>query len=132
MSRFAEVIVLARDAEEVMEPLTRPDPGREWYQCFTRVDDSVFAGTGTGSSECYTWVIQFIRHNWRGLLAHLESLPWPDPASLQVLVHDEDDDCFGLWMLYDGGLKEVELPRTSRRPAPGTSVNGTLSRTDRT
>ncbi|WP_199749129.1 hypothetical protein [Amycolatopsis sp. WAC 01376] len=58
-------------------------------------------------------------------------MPWPDPASLQVLVHDEDDDCFGLWMLYDGELKEVELPRTARRPAPESSVNGTLSRTDR-
>lgn len=131
MSRFAEVIVLARDAEEVMEPLTRPDPDREWYQCFTRVDDSVFAGTGTGSSECYTWVIQFFRLNWRGLLAHLESLPWPDPYSVQVLVHDEDDDCFGLWMLKDGKLTEVALPRTSRIEDPGNSVTGVLFRTDR-
>ncbi|MER6021102.1 hypothetical protein [Streptomyces anulatus] len=130
MSRYAEVIILARDAEEVMEPLTRPAPGREWHQCFTRVDDSVFAGTGPGSQECYTWVVQFTRHNWHGLLAHLESLPWPDPYSVQVLVRDEEDDCFGLWMLYDGKLTEVPLPRTSRRLAPDISVTGTLSRTD--
>lgn len=56
----------------------------------TRVDDSVFEGMGTGSSECYTWVIQFIRLDWRGLLAHPESLPWPDPYSVQ------------LWMFIDG------------------------------
>ncbi|MFI5752177.1 hypothetical protein ACIBBE_41385 [Streptomyces sp. NPDC051644] len=131
MSRFAEVMVLARDAEEVMEPLTRPDPDREWHQCFTRVDDSVFAGTGTGSWECYMWVIQFIRHNWRGLLAHLEALPWPDPHSVQVLVHDEEDDCFGLWMIYDGKLTEVPLPRTTRHLDPKVSVTGMLNRTDR-
>lgn len=131
MSRFADVIVLARDAEEVMEPLTRSDPEREWYQCFTRVDDSVFSGANDGSEECYAWVIQFFRLNWRGLLTYLESLPWPDPRSVQVLVRDEEDDCFGLWMLYDGELTEVPLPRTSRHLAPGNSVTGTLRRTDR-
>ncbi|TXS54173.1 hypothetical protein [Streptomyces sp. t39] len=131
MSRYAEVIVLARNAESVMEPLTRPDPDRAWHQCFTRVDDSVFDGNGSGSAECYAWVIQFIRHNWRGLLPRLESLPWPDPHSVQVLVRDEEDDCFGLWMLYDGRLTEVPLPRTTRIHDPGISVTGTLSRTDR-
>lgn len=131
MSRLAEVIVLARDAEQVMQPLTRPDPGREWHQCFTRVDGSIFAGTSTGSPECYAWVIQFDRHNWLGLLGHLESLPWPDPYSVQILVHDEEDDCFGLWMLYDGVLNEVPLPRTTRHLAPDISVTGTLDRTDR-
>jgi hypothetical protein len=74
MSRFAEVIVLARNAEAVMEPLTRPEPDREWFQCFTPVDDGVFYGTGSGSREYYMWVIQFWRHNWRNLLSHLESL----------------------------------------------------------
>jgi hypothetical protein len=131
MSRFAEVVVFARDAEAVMEPLTRPDPGREWYQCFTPVDDSVFSGIGGGSEECYAWVVQFTRHNWRGLLAHLESLPWPDPYSVQVLVRDEEDDCFGLWMLYDGALTEVPLSRTVRKLDPGVSVTGWLRRTDR-
>ncbi|MEU9234521.1 hypothetical protein [Streptomyces subrutilus] len=130
MSRYAEVIVLARGAEKVMEPLTRPDENREWHQCFTRVDDWVFAGLSRRSEECYTWVIQFIRHNWRGLLSHLESLDWPNPHSVQVLIRDEDDDCFGLWMIYDGKLIEVPLPRTEREPF-SASLTGVLSRTDR-
>ncbi|MFE9484736.1 hypothetical protein ACFYNM_39925 [Streptomyces spororaveus] len=130
MSRFAEVIVLAREAEEVMEPLTRPDENREWHQCFVRVDDWSFAGLRGPSKECYTWVIQFIRHNWNGLLSHLESLDWPNPHSVQVLVRDEEDDCFGLWMIYDGKLTEVALPRTEREPF-SASVTGVLTRTDR-
>lgn len=113
-----------------MEPLTRPDESREWHQCFTRVDDGVFDGSRMPSEECYVWVIQFIRHNWRGLLGHLESLAWPDPHSVQVLVRDEEDDCFGLWMIHDGRLVEVPLPRTEREPF-SASVTGVLSRTDR-
>ncbi|WNO74860.1 hypothetical protein [Streptomyces sp. AM8-1-1] len=130
MSRFAEVIVLARSAEEVMEPLTRPDENREWHQCFTRVDDGMFEGSHMPRDHCYTWVIQFVRLNWHGLLAHLESLPWPNPHSVQVLVRDEDDDCFGLWMIHDGKLAEVPLPHTAREPF-GYSVTGVLSRIDR-
>lgn len=113
-----------------MEPLTRPDEARDWHQCFTHVDDGMFYGSRMPSEECYAWVIQFIRHNWRGLLGHLESLAWPDPHSVQVLVRDEDDDCFGLWMIYDGKLVEVSLPRTEREPF-SSSVTGVLSRTDR-
>ncbi|MGW8887309.1 hypothetical protein [Streptomyces sp. NPDC055749] len=67
------------------------------------MDDGVFA-VSMPSEECCTWVIQFIR--------------------------DEDDDCFGLWMIYDGTLTEVPLPRTKREPL-SASVSGVLSRTDR-
>ncbi|MFC9260799.1 hypothetical protein ACFRFJ_16405 [Streptomyces hydrogenans] len=130
MSRYTEVIVLARNAEEVMEPLTRPDEGREWHQSFTRIGDNFFEGSNYPSDECYVWVVQFIRSNWRGLFAHLESLPWPHPWSVQVLLRDEDDDCFGLWMLFDGRLVEVPLPRTRREPFSDT-LTGVLSRTDR-
>ncbi|MHC5903505.1 hypothetical protein ACVNF4_06260 [Streptomyces sp. S6] len=130
MSRYTEVIVLARRAEDVMEPLTRPDETREWHQCFTRVGDNVFAGSGTPSQECCAWVVQFVRDNWHGLFTHLESLPWPAPWSVQVLLRDEDDDCFGLWMLHDGRLVEVALPFTEREPFSDT-ITGVLSRTDR-
>ncbi|MFD8002417.1 hypothetical protein [Streptomyces mirabilis] len=101
MSRIAEVIVLASNAEEIMEPLTRRDPNRKWSGQFT--------ASGHG------WVTEFVRRSsWVGLLEHLESQPWPSPHSVQVLIHDEEDDCFGLWMMHDGRLVEVPLPRTSR------------------
>ncbi|MFJ9690906.1 hypothetical protein [Kitasatospora sp. NPDC101183] len=31
-----------------------------------------------------------------------------------MLIHDEEDDCFGLWMVHDGRLVEIPLPRTRR------------------
>ncbi|MGW8767352.1 hypothetical protein ACWGN5_33165 [Streptomyces sp. NPDC055815] len=126
MSRIAQVIVLATYADEVMEPLTRPDASRSWQGVFRPLD--LFVGG---------WVIEFYRQCTRsGLLKHLESLPWPDPRQVQVLIHDEEDDCFGLWMMYDGALVEVPLPHVQRfhAPAPPTTEYspspGCLWRTD--
>jgi hypothetical protein len=112
MSRIAQVIVLAPNADEVMQPLTRPDDSRSWRGCFKQLD--LFAGA---------WVIEFERIRPRsGLLRHLESLAWPHPTSVQVLIHDEEDDCFGLWTIRDGVLAEVQLPgyRRLHSAAPAT------------
>jgi len=119
MSRYVGVVVIARGADEVMEPLTRPDEDREWHQCFTRAE--------VGMSDA--WTVEFIRRNWDGLLGHLESLPWPRPETVQVLIGGEDDDCFGLWMLYGGKFVEVPLPHT-RREHEGPDFTGYLTRTD--
>ncbi|NEC07631.1 hypothetical protein [Streptomyces sp. SID7909] len=111
MSRDAEVVVLARSADEVMEPLTRDDPERTWRGRFVPIAE--LWGDG--------WALDFERLRARkGLLRHLESLPWPYPLTVQVLLRDNDDDCFGLWMFQDGRLVEVALPRTERfhKPAP--------------
>ncbi|MET7788330.1 hypothetical protein ABZS93_17220 [Streptomyces sp900116325] len=129
MGRTSEIIVLARGAEEVMEPLTRPGWNAEWVKPFIRIDGGMFDGWSRPDGDCFTWVIRFDKSRWHGLLAHLESLAWPDPYSVQVLVRDQDDHCFGLWMIYDGKLVEVPLPRTEREPF-GSSVTGVLSRTD--
>ncbi|MFD7943319.1 hypothetical protein [Streptomyces sp. NPDC059744] len=91
-----------------MEPLTQPDNSREWSGCFTDIGHGMFGG----------WAIEFVRRcGWLGLLEHLESLPWKAPHSVQVLVHDEDE-CLGLWMIHDGRLVEVPLPRTRRAFCP--------------
>ncbi|MFD5467419.1 hypothetical protein ACFWIQ_32025 [Kitasatospora sp. NPDC127059] len=112
MSRIAQVIVLAQFAEEVMEPLTRQDDSRSWDGHFEQL--AMFADG---------WMIEFNRVRPRsGLLRHLESLEWPHPESVQVLIHDEEDDCFGLWMMRDGALVEVRIPghRRLHPPAPAT------------
>ncbi|MFE0383115.1 hypothetical protein ACFW1F_03365 [Streptomyces bungoensis] len=129
MSRFAEVIVLASGAEEIMEPLTQPDDSRQRAGQFTDIGHGMFGG----------WAIEFVRRSrWTGLLKHLESLPWPSPHSVQVLIHDEEDDCFGLWMMHDGRLMEVPLPHTRRYFWPDHYTGkvdpdspGILIRTDR-
>ncbi|MFJ4867957.1 hypothetical protein [Streptomyces sp. NPDC088757] len=127
MSRIAEVIVLAPFADEVMEPLTRPDDSRDWRGRFERLH------------PVDGWVIEFNHvHPRSGLFRHLESLAWPNPASVQVLIHDEEDDCFGLWMIQNGVLTEVPLPghRRLHPPAPATEDSppdpGLLWRTETT
>jgi hypothetical protein len=135
MSRNAEVIVLALDAHEVMEPLTRDDAARSWRGRFAPIHSPW--GGPWGATFLFGWAAEFVRMRSRsGLLAHLESLSWPRPESVQVLIHDEEDDCFGLWMIHDGKLMEVELPRTQRfhDPAPANHDDppspGYLFRTD--
>lgn len=114
MSTFAEVIVLALDADKVMEPLTRGDEERTWKGVFVPIQSQWVGSFGIG------WATEFEKMRTRsGLLKHLESLPWPRPESVQVLIHDQDDECFGLWMLHDGKLVEIALPRTQRFHNPG-------------
>ncbi|MEE4419129.1 hypothetical protein [Streptomyces bugieae] len=130
MSRIAEVIVLAQDADEVMEPLTRYDDSRSWK--------GIFYAMSPGGNYGFGWGAEFVRVGSRtGLLRHLESLPWPRPETVQVLIHDEEDDCFGLWMIHDGKLVEIPLPRTRRAywsgpyDDPGDPPDpGVLCRTD--
>lgn len=113
MSRDAEVIVLARWSNEVMEPLTQDDPERMWRGRFVPI-------AGHWGYE-FGWALEFEKMRARkGLLRHLESLPWPHPHTVQVLLRDQDDDCFGLWMFQEGRLVEVTIPRTERfhQPAP--------------
>ncbi|MFJ9375089.1 hypothetical protein [Streptomyces sp. NPDC101455] len=111
-----------------MKPLTERDESRPWTGQFVDIGHGMFGG----------WAIEFVRRSrWAGLLGHLESLPWPSPHTVQVLIHDEEDDCFGVWMIHDGRLVEVPLPRTRRDfwTSPYTGVvdqdcPGILVRTD--
>ncbi|MFD3542066.1 hypothetical protein ACFWUQ_21585 [Streptomyces sp. NPDC058662] len=127
MSRMAQVLVLARYEDEVMEPLTRDDESRTWRGRFERIPGWFVGG----------WYIEFFRESQRvGILKDLEALPWNQPYCVQVMLHDEDDDCFGLWMFHEGKLVELPLPRTGRfhEPAPPTQEYpprpGGLWRTD--
>ncbi|TXS53735.1 hypothetical protein EAO75_06165 [Streptomyces sp. uw30] len=119
MSRDCEVIVIAFGAREAMEPLTQPDERREWHQCFEPIPGMD------------AWAIDFWRPNWTGILLHLEQMPWPFPKSVQVLLRDQDDDCFGLWMLHEGRLREVPLPCTVREADDVAPLGSRLTRTDR-
>jgi hypothetical protein len=50
------------------------------------------------------------------LLPVLAALPWRNPERVQVLVHDQDDDVYGLYVLRDGALVEAPQPGTRRVP----------------
>ncbi|MFJ8747371.1 hypothetical protein ACIRL2_49570 [Embleya sp. NPDC127516] len=131
MSRFTEIIILAKDAEDVMLPLTTDSFAAQWSgHRFIPIDDGIFSEIPSAEPACYMWIIQFGRNNWQGLFEYIEGLPWPDPYSVQLLLRDEDDDCFGLWMIFDGKLKEVPLPAT-KRTASDRHITGYMLRTDK-
>ncbi|MCX4539282.1 hypothetical protein [Streptomyces sp. NBC_01565] len=123
---MAQIIVMAAYEDEVMEPLTRYDDTRTWHGKFKKITDWFVGG----------WYIEFSRSNGRsGVLSDLESLPWNQPQRVQVMLHDEDDDCFALWMFRDGVLKEIPIPGTRRiydaRYPPGDHPDpGVLWHTD--
>lgn len=127
MSRMAQVLVLARYEDEVMEPLTRYDEARTWSGRFEQIPGWFIGG----------WYIEFFRTTQRiGILKDLEALPWNQPECVQVMLHDEEDECFGLWMFREGKLVELPLAGTERfhEPAPPTQEYapspGYLFRTD--
>ncbi|MEO3978631.1 hypothetical protein [Streptomyces sp. CAU 1734] len=88
------------------------DPSRTWYGRFVPVRADLgplghgWAGESPGLGDR------------SGPLRHPESLPWRRPETGQVLSHDEEDHCSGLWMRRGGGLVEVPLPGTERFLVP--------------
>ncbi|MGR7001945.1 hypothetical protein ACU686_34490 [Yinghuangia aomiensis] len=104
-----------------MEPLTREDGEHSWRGHFVPIEGQWGFDFG--------WALEFEKMRARkGLLEHLESLPWPRPETLQVLLRDQDDDVFGLWMFQDGKLVETPSPAPSAsttRHRPPTSSNPT-------
>ncbi|MCX5384707.1 hypothetical protein [Streptomyces sp. NBC_00083] len=127
MSRMAQVLVLARYEDEVMEPLTQHDESRTWRGRFEPIPGWFVGG----------WYLEFFRERQRtGILKDLEALPWNSPECVQVMLHDAEDDCFGLWMFRERKLVELPLPGTERfhEPAPPTQEYaprpGYLRRTD--
>ena len=134
MSRDTRVIVNAEFAETVMAPLTVPDPERAWRRPLHPVTVPQFRGgylaAGDAAEDfCNTWIGEFNHLDCASFLADLESLRWPCPHSVQVLIQGEEDNCFGLWMMYDGRLQPIELPRPERRSVDH-DPDGILYRTD--
>lgn len=126
------MVIAAWQDVSTMEPFTHwaEDDDRGWSGGFGHVggrEADRFWSTGKGSPEGI-WVATFDHLNRPALLADLGRLPRSTPYTVQVLIRDEEDDCFGLWMIFDGELREVPIPRTERR---GGATSGILSRTDR-
>ncbi|MCF2532095.1 hypothetical protein [Yinghuangia soli] len=128
MSRITDVIVSADMQAEAMAPLTHRDDARGWSGAFTLVTDGAaraYWNRDGKNPAAAVWVGTFDHLDRPALLADLEALPWTCPHTVQVLIRVEDDDCFGLWMMIDGKLREVALPRTTR-----DAESGVLARID--
>ncbi|MFD7229271.1 hypothetical protein [Streptomyces sp. NPDC059881] len=82
-------------------------------------------GGSLRGAECHVVAGTFNHLNAEKLRRTLQALPWRCPHAVQLLLHNENDALFGVWMLLDGDWAEVTLPRTVRHEA-----RGHLERTD--
>ncbi|MET7584237.1 hypothetical protein [Streptomyces microflavus] len=131
MSDFTDVILLFSYLEDsVLQHIISLDPLDAGLHPsgFKRVsgDEQLghWGGTPRGS-ECHVLAGTFNHLNTGQLRSTLQQLPWKCPHSVQLLLHNENDALFGMWILLDGHWLEVPIPRTTRR-----STDGHLHRTD--
>lgn len=69
-----------------------------------------------------------VEREWRGNFksldleaarARLGAIPWESPETIRILIEDEDDEGFGVWVVRDGGLVlALPPPMTGRQPGP--------------
>jgi hypothetical protein len=122
MSNVTNVLILAWGEHDAMAALTTRD-GREhaawrgYFGSLSRDEARDLWGHDGKWPECDVWAGAFNHLNRPALLAELQGLPWRDPASVQVLINGQDDDCWGLWMFLFGRLVEVDLPGATRLPS---------------
>jgi hypothetical protein len=102
VSRGSSFLVLAHEDEEAaFDGLTALlASGRRSGGTLVRVappHDDVWLGTGRNLG-------------WDDLLVSMAALPWRHPGYVQVLVRDQDDAVYGLWVLRDGRFAEARQP----------------------
>ncbi|URN11143.1 hypothetical protein LUW77_01590 [Streptomyces radiopugnans] len=122
MSDFTDVLLLFNYLEdEAMEHLVELDlPGAD-DGGFRRVsaDHPLGHWGGRAGAECHVVAGTFDHLNTVRLRRLLQTVPWKCPHGVQLLLHNENDAIFSLWMLVDERWVEVPLPRTARHPSQG-------------
>lgn len=56
--------------------------------------------------ECQVWAGALNHAHLDALLAHVRQLDWTIPAAVQLLIMDQEQSFFRLWMFRDGELKQ--------------------------
>ncbi|MET7585101.1 hypothetical protein AB0J30_37225 [Streptomyces microflavus] len=132
MSDFTDVILLFSYLEDsvLQHIISQPCPPRrrtalQRIQVGQRGRAARALGRHPRGAECHVLAGTFNHLNTGKLRSTLQQLPWKCPHSVQLLLHNENDALFGMWILLDGHWLEVPIPRTTRRPA-----DGHLHRTD--
>lgn len=122
MSRVTQVVVIVHpvdgpSVEELAFWMTErkinndPDYGRVGN--LLPLDEG-WGGYKTPSSEMWAAACNYL--DVPGFLAHVAETAWEEPAAVQILIQDEEDDYFRLYMLRGGGLKEFTPSTEDENP----------------
>lgn len=125
MSWVANMMLVAQEMDlEVVETLS------DWLKsdCPWRAESVAPGATGVGflrditasgaphgwggfkSPECDIWAGALNHADLDAVVAKVASLPWGYPAAVQLLLMDQEETYFRLWMWRDGEFKQYAPP----------------------
>ena len=61
---------------------------------------------GTKYPECTVWVGVLNHADLPAILSKVESMPWEAPGAVQVLLMDQEETYFRLWMIREGHMTQ--------------------------
>jgi len=61
---------------------------------------------GTKRPECSVWAGVLNHADLPAILARIESMPWEAPGAVQVLLLDQEETYFRLWMIREGHMTQ--------------------------
>lgn len=120
MSDYTDVLLMFDYLEdEALEALVELDAreagigGGEFRRVTDDGPHQHWGGSPQGA-ECHVVAGTFNHLDAEQLREAVRTLPWVCPHAVQLLVHNENDALFGMWVLLDGHWAEVPIPRTHR------------------
>lgn len=120
MSNYTDVLLLFNYLEdEVLEALVALDVRAEGigggeFRRVTEDGPHPHWGGSPRGAECHVVAGTFNHLDAEHLRETVRGLPWKCTHSVQLLLHNENDALFGMWVLLDGRWAEVPIPRTGR------------------
>jgi len=61
---------------------------------------------GWKAPECHVWAGALNYADLGAVVAQVGAVPWKHPGSVQLLIMDQEESYFRLWMMRDGGMRQ--------------------------
>lgn len=86
---------------------------REWPgpHCGTIAESPDTVWPGTKAPECYVWLGVLDTADLDKVREHFAKIPWCRPNAVQLMLMDQEEAFFGLWMFRGGRLRQYAPER---------------------